>query len=54
MHWFIISVNDLLISFFIFFIKIVDMPSSPLLDFDGNLSIIVKTSVSLIELNVNL
>ena len=43
-----------LFRFFIFFIKVVDMPSSPLLDFDGNLFIICMSSVSLIELKVNL
>ena len=43
-----------LFRFLSFFIKVVDMPSSPLLDFDGNLFIICMTSVSLIELKVNL
>ena len=47
-HWFKINVTGLLISFVIYFNIIGDIPSTPLLAFDGSLSIMFNTSTSVI------
>ena len=52
-HWFKINVTGLHISLSMCFNTIGDIPSTPLLAFDGSLSIMFNTSTSVILLNVN-
>ena len=52
-HWFKINVTGLHISFLMCFNRIGDIPSTPLLAFDGSLSIMFITSTSVILLKVN-
>ena len=49
-HWFKINVTGLHISCLMCFNRIGDIPSTPLLDFDGSLSIMFNTSTSVIYL----